>query len=128
MTPYTFVFYESSNRTNYAECCPHTTWHRVFWVLLPLHLNFAPNVAFEVSKRGYDDLGFFSIYPTYLPIQPPSTTKVCPLTYAPALLAKNKVGPLKSSGTPHRPAGILSEMLRSLSGLLSRASFMSVAM
>lgn len=63
----------------------------------------------------------------YRPIHPPSTTRTCPLTYALLLLAKNTTLPLKSSGTPHRPAGILSLILFNLSGLCNKAVFISVS-
>lgn len=55
-------------------------------------------------------------------------TKMCPLTYAPARLARYTVDPLKSSGVPHRPAGILALILASLSGSLTIAVFISVSM
>ena len=64
----------------------------------------------------------------YLPIHPPSTTSTCPETYALDLLAKYTTLPLKSSGTPHRPAGILSLMLFSRFSSASKAVFISVAM
>lgn len=63
----------------------------------------------------------------YLPIHPPSTTNTCPLTYALAFPAKNTTLPLKSSGTPHLPAGILSLMLFNLSSFANRAVFISVS-
>lgn len=63
----------------------------------------------------------------YLPIHPPSTTSVCPLTYPPALPAKNTTGPLKSPGTPHLPAGILSLILLNRPSSLSSAVFISVS-
>jgi len=65
---------------------------------------------------------------TYLPIHPPSTVRISPLTYPLALLAKNTTLPLKSSGFPHRPAGILDKMLSALFSSLINAVFISVAM
>lgn len=64
----------------------------------------------------------------YLPIHPPSTTRTCPDTYALDWLAKNTTLPLKSSGTPHLPAGILSLILFNLASSASKAVFISVAM
>jgi hypothetical protein len=62
------------------------------------------------------------------PIHPPSTTIVSPLTYELALDAKKTTAPSKSSGLPHRPAGIRSIICRDRVGFAIRASFMSVAM
>lgn len=64
----------------------------------------------------------------YLPIHPPSTVTSSPLTYALAALARNTTTPLKSSGLPHRPAGILLRMLSARFSSLISASFISVAM
>jgi len=64
----------------------------------------------------------------HLPIQPPSTTSVCPLTYPLALLARYTAVPLKSSGLPHRAAGMRALMLARRSGSLSSAVFISVSM
>lgn len=66
--------------------------------------------------------------PDYLPIHPPSTTSVCPLTYPPPLPARNTTGPLKSSGTPHLPAGIRSSIPLFRPSSPRSASFISVAM
>ena len=63
----------------------------------------------------------------YLPIQPPSTTNTCPLTYALALAAKYTVVPPKSSGFPHLPAGILSLILLNLFASANKAVFISVS-
>jgi hypothetical protein len=63
----------------------------------------------------------------HLPIHPPSTTRTCPDTYALDLLAKNTTLPLKSSGTPHLPAGILSLILLNLASSFSNAVFISVS-
>lgn len=49
-----------------------------------------------------------------------------PLTYALALLAKNTTAPLKSSGFPHLPAGILSKICLALVSFAIKASFISV--
>ena len=40
----------------------------------------------------------------------PSTTNNSPQTYWLALLAKNIIGPIKSAGSPHLPAGIRSDI------------------
>lgn len=63
----------------------------------------------------------------YRPIHPPSTVTTSPVTYALARLAKKSVTPLKSSGVPQRPIGILAKILPALSGSFSNASFISVA-
>jgi hypothetical protein len=65
---------------------------------------------------------------SYRPIHPPSTVKTSPLTYALAALAKNTTAPLKSSGAPHRPAGILSRICLARVSFAIKASFMSVSM
>lgn len=57
---------------------------------------------------------------------PPSTVRTSPLTYRLARLARYTIEPLKSSGRPHRPAGIRSRMLFALCSSLMRASFISV--
>ena len=61
--------------------------------------------------------------PYHLPIQPPSTTCTSPVTKLLALLARYTAGPLKSSGEPHRPAGIRSNMLLALFGSLINAVY-----
>ena len=48
--------------------------------------------------------------------------------YWEAALARNKTGPLKSSGVPHLPAGILPKMLCARSASSINAVFISVAM
>ena len=42
----------------------------------------------------------------------PSTTRISPLTYWLASLARNTIGPAKSCGWPQRPAGMRSEIWR----------------
>jgi hypothetical protein len=52
-----------------------------------------------------------ALFYIYRPIHPPSTVTISPLTYALAPLLNHTTTPLKSSGEPHRPAGILLSML-----------------
>jgi hypothetical protein len=67
-------------------------------------------------------------YILYRPIHPPSTVTISPLTYALAGLANQTTTPLKSSGVPHLPAGILSKMLFALFSSFISTVFISVAM
>lgn len=64
----------------------------------------------------------------YLPIHPPSITRSSPLTYPLALLARYTAAPLRSSGLPHRPAGIRDKMLLCLSSSAISGVFISVSM
>ncbi len=52
---------------------------------------------------------YFGCFPIYAAI-PPSTYKICPLTKSDASDARNTVGPIKSSGFPHLPAGVFDTM------------------
>ena len=55
----------------------------------------------------------------------PSTTSTSPHTYWLAALARKTTGPAKSRGSPHRPAGMRSEIWRSRTGSCSSFSFLS---
>lgn len=80
-----------------------------------------------VAIRRYTTNTFTLYTHSYLPIQPPSTVITSPLTYPLPLLARNTTAPLKSSGLPHRPAGILSNILFALASSAISAVFISVA-
>lgn len=74
------------------------------------------------NKEKYDTLD------VYRPIQPPSTVTISPDTYPLARLARKTTGPLKSSGFPHRPAGIRAIIPALRLASLIKATFMSVSM
>lgn len=81
--------------------------------------------------RGFTlvaDLRSIWLQQHYLPIHPPSTVTISPLTYNDARLASHTTAPLKSSGSPHRPAGIRTMICSDLTGSFISASFMSVCM
>jgi len=52
----------------------------------------------------------FQCFLSYFAIMPPSTTNDMPQQKSLALLARKITAPLKSSGKPHRPAGVRSMM------------------
>ena len=54
----------------------------------------------------------------------PSTTNSSPQTYRLASLARKTMGPAKSFGCPHRPAGIRSEICCNLTGSFNNFSFL----
>lgn len=54
----------------------------------------------------------------------PSTTNSSPQTYWLALLARKTIGPAKSFGCPHLPAGIRSEICCDLTGSFNSFSFL----
>ena len=56
----------------------------------------------------------------------PSTTRISPQTYRLAALARKTTGPAKSRGSPHRPAGMRSEIWRRRTGSCSSFSFLYV--
>ena len=56
----------------------------------------------------------------------PSTTSNSPQTYWLALLAKNTMGPAKSWGCPHLPAGIRSEICLNRTGSARSFSFLAI--
>ena len=55
----------------------------------------------------------------------PSTTNSSPQTYRLASLARKTIGPAKSFGCPHLPAGIRSEICCSLTGSFNNFSFLA---
>jgi hypothetical protein len=60
------------------------------------------------------------------PIQPPSTVRISPLTQFEASEARNSTGPLKSSTSPQRPAGMRCRMALKRAGSSCRAWLLSV--
>ena len=56
----------------------------------------------------------------------PSTTRISPQTYRLAALARKTTGQAKSRGSPHRPAGMRSEIWRRRTGSCSSFSFLYV--
>jgi hypothetical protein len=83
--------------------------------------------AASVLNDTYDGVRYTANF-SHRPRKPPSTNIVCPLTYAAASLARKTVGPLKSSGLPHRPCGIRSSICLCRVSSFIKASFMSVSM
>src|SRR5688500_1414819 len=68
-----------------------------FWVRAGSSPGRGEEVRTEACKRSYM-------------VMPPSTTRVCPVTYAAASLHKNATVPAMSFGAPKRPSGICFSM------------------
>jgi hypothetical protein len=81
---------------------------------------FSTHVIHQKKKINHKKLN-------HRPIHPPSTVTISPLTYALPALANHTTTPLKSSGAPHLPAGILSRILFALASSFISAVFISVA-
>jgi len=68
-----------------------------------LDIRVPPDPYFNSFTESNSLFNFYNFDPTKLP---PSKAIVAPLTYAPALLDKNKHAPATSSGLPILPSGI----------------------
>ena len=88
----------------------------------------AHGIATEViAIRPYNSISpLYHHIVVYLPIHPPSTVNTSPETYRLALLARYTIEPLKSSGLPHRPAGIRARILAANFSSLVSSSVISV--
>lgn len=77
---------------------------RAFLLAYEKECNALSKAHCATSQAGQLEAGNYSPY--YLAIRPPSKTKLAPVMKSLALLARKMTVPRKSSGRPHRPAGV----------------------